>query len=119
MRVAVRALGLIFILSVLAVGCGSDGSDGPAPAGATGVTITRAFTFDPRELSVDRGSAVTWTNTDMIAHTVTSGEPGSPTGMFDQTVDPSKTFTFTFADAGTFDFFCNFHGSMVGQITVK
>ncbi|HKY52032.1 MAG TPA: plastocyanin/azurin family copper-binding protein [Candidatus Limnocylindria bacterium] len=83
------------------------------------MTITRAFTFDPRELSVDRGATVTWTNTDMIEHTVTSGEPGAPTGKFDKTVEPNGTFSFTFADAGTYDFFCNFHRSMVGQISVK
>jgi plastocyanin len=109
------------LLAVLVVGCGSteSGSGGTTGGGASGVTITRAFTFDPTLLSVDRGATVTWTNTDIIQHTVTSGEPGAPTGRFDKTVEPTATFSFTFADAGTYDFFCNFHRSMVGQIVVR
>jgi plastocyanin len=121
MRPAIRACGATLLLAVLVVGCGSteSGSGGTTGGGASGVTITRAFTFDPTLLSVDRGATVTWTNTDIIQHTVTSGEPGAPTGRFDKTVEPTATFSFTFADAGTYDFFCNFHRSMVGQIVVR
>lgn len=121
MRLAIRLSGATLLLAVLAVGCGSteSGSGSSGGGGGTPVTITRAFTFDPTQLTVDRGATVTWTNTDIIQHTVTSGEPGSPTGKFDKTVEPTATFSFTFAEAGTYDFFCNFHRSMVGQITVK
>ena len=119
MHLAIRASGLALLVSILAVGCGSTQSDSSAPAGASGITITRAFTFDPTQLSVDRGTAVTWTNTDMITHTVTSGAPGSPTGKFDKQVEAGGTFTFTFADAGTYEFFCNIHRSMNGTVVVK
>ncbi|MGH2492356.1 MAG: plastocyanin/azurin family copper-binding protein [Candidatus Limnocylindria bacterium] len=119
MRLAIRALGATLLLSILAVGCGSTASESSTPAGGSAVSITRAFTFDPPQLSVDRGAAVTWTNTDIIQHTVTSGAAGSPTGKFDQRVDPGGTFTFTFADAGTYEFFCNIHRGMRGEVVVK
>jgi plastocyanin len=119
MRVGIRLFGTALLLTILAVGCGSTPSGPSAPAGASAITITRAFTFDPTRLSVDHGTAVTWTNTDMIAHTVTAGEPGSPTGKFDQRIDPGGIFTFTFADDGTFEFFCNIHRSMRGTILVR
>lgn len=120
-RLAVRVFGATLLFVILAVGCGTESGSGGSGGGGDGgaVTMTRAFTFDPTLLSVDRGATVTWTNTDMIQHTVTSGEPGTPTGKFDKTVDAGGTFSFTFADAGTFDFFCNFHRSMVGQIQVR
>jgi plastocyanin len=50
---------------------------------------------------------------------VTSGVPGTPSGKFDQRVEGGKTFSFTFADAGTYDYFCNIHNSMRGTVTVK
>jgi plastocyanin len=118
-RLALRAFGATLLLSILAVGCGSTPSESSAPAGASAVMITRGFTFDPPQLSVDRGAAVTWTNTDMIVHTVTSGAPDSPTGRFDQRIDAGGTFTFTFADAGTYEFFCNIHRSMRGTVLVR
>jgi plastocyanin len=119
MPLAIRVSGAVLLLAILAAGCGSTPSGPSAPAGASGITITRGFSFDPLQLSVDRGAAVTWTNTDMIAHTVTAGEPGSPNGKFDQRVEPGGTFTFTFADAGTYEFFCNIHRGMRGTVVVK
>lgn len=121
MRIAIRAAGVTLLVAILAMGCGSteSGSGSSGGGGGIAVTITRAFTFDPRELSVDRGATVTWTNTDIIQHTVTSGEVGATTGKFDKTVEPKATFSFTFAEAGTFDYFCSIHRSMVGQVTVK
>lgn len=120
MRLAIRVFGGGLLLAIVAVACGSTSSDGPGPAaGGGGISITRAFTFDPSELTVDRGASVTWTNTDIIPHTVTSGEPGTPSDKFDKQVEPTTTFSFTFADAGTYDFFCKFHRSMVGKIVVK
>jgi len=50
---------------------------------------------------------------------VTSGVPGTPSGKFDQRVEPGKTFSVTFSESGTYEFFCNIHNSMRGTITVK
>jgi plastocyanin len=50
---------------------------------------------------------------------VTSGVPGTPSGKFNQSLDAGKSFSFTFAETGTYDFFCNIHQSMRGTVTVK
>ncbi len=120
MRLAIRLLGPALLLSVLAVGCASSPSNAPATGAVnSGAVSIKGFAFNPAQLSVTKGATVTWTNDDDSAHTVTSGVPGTPSGRFDQRLDAGKTFTFTFADAGTYDFFCNIHTSMKAAVLVK
>lgn len=64
------------------------------------------------EVSV--GSTVTITNTDSSPHTWSSDD-----GAFDSgSIAPGAAFEFTFTEAGTFAYHCNFHPSMTGSITV-
>lgn len=119
MRLAIRLLGPALLLSVLAVGCASQSAASPSPAAATTQISIKGFAFNPNQPSVTKGATITWTNDDGTTHTVTSGVPGTPTGKFDQSVDAGKTFSFTFTDAGTYEFFCNIHNSMRGTVTVK
>ena len=80
-------------------------------ASGTGVAIS-AFAFAPEELRVPVGATVTWTNNDPAPHTVTSD-------TFDSGIlDPGATSSATFADAGTFDYFCAIHPAMEGRIVV-
>jgi plastocyanin len=120
MRLAIRMLGPALVLSVLAVGCSSTPSGAPAAgAASSGAVSIKGFAFNPALTSIAKGTTVTWTNDDGATHTVTSGVPGTPSGKFDQRVEGGKTFGFTFADAGTYDYFCNIHNSMRGTVTVK
>lgn len=120
MRNLARVSGITLLLTVLAVGCASTPAASPATAGAGGSAVSiKGFAFNPAELSVSKGTTVTWTNDDGTTHTVTSGVPGTPSGKFDQRLESGKTFTFTFADAGTVTFFCNIHQSMRGTVLVK
>jgi plastocyanin len=120
MRVPIRLLGPALLLSVLAVGCASTPTGAPATgAVSSGAISIKGFAFNPAQLSVNKGATVTWTNDDGTAHTVTSGVPGTPSGKFDQRLDAGKTFTFTFADAGTYEFFCSIHQSMKATVLVK
>jgi plastocyanin len=82
-------------------------------AGGSAVAIVD-FAFNPGTLSVKAGSSVTWTNTGGTAHTVTADD-----GSFDSgTVNPSATFSHTFASAGTFTYHCAIHTNMKATITV-
>jgi plastocyanin len=120
MRLAIRLLGPALLLSVLAVGCASTPTGAPATgAVSTGAISIKGFAFSPAQLSVNKGATVTWTNEDGTTHTVTSGVPGSLSGKFDQRVEANGKFTFTFADAGTFEFFCSIHNTMRGTVLVK
>ena len=114
-----RATALAAILALTAA-CGSAAAPAtPAPAAAAGVAIDiQGFKF-PATLEVATGAKVTWTNKDNTRHTVTSGTRPNKDGKFDGQVDPAGTFSFTFTDAGTFNYFCSVHSSMNATITVK
>ncbi len=76
--------------------------------------------FALTDLTVPVGTKVTWENRDIVAHTTTSGTPGSPSTIWDSgTIDADGSFSFTFNEAGTYDYFCQFHPSfMTATVTV-
>ena len=62
--------------------------------------------FVPYEVTIDVGSAVTWSNDDSAAHTVTSGD-GVSDGVFDSSLFMAgTTFSHTFEEEGMFHYFC-------------
>ena len=82
------------------------------------ISINR-FAFTPENLSVPAGTTVTWTNDEDSLHTVTSGTPESPSGLFDTgEIDTGVEFPFTFDEPGSYPFFCARHDFMTGEITV-
>lgn len=91
-----------------------------APAAATqaaskAAVIIDTFRFDPDPLTVDRGQAVTWSNNDAIAHTVTHNG-----GDFDmELADKGTTASHTFSEAGTFEYTCTRHPGMAGSVIVR
>ncbi len=85
----------------------------PSQTTAASVDIS-GFAFSPAELTVAKGTSVTWTNKDSAAHTVTS-----TSGAFDSgSLSNGGSWTFTFNTPGTYDYRCSFHGSMNGKIIV-
>jgi plastocyanin len=85
-----------------------------APAPVAAVQIGN-FTFKSPVLTVKPGTTVTWTNGDDIPHTVVSKD-----GIFKSKVlDTGDKFSFTFAKAGQFGYYCSIHPHMTGTIIVK
>jgi plastocyanin len=77
--------------------------------------------FDPDVINVATGTTVTWKNNDKVSHTVTSGNPSdNQTGtVFDSSLIASgKDFSFTFNNPGTYNYFCQVHPWMTGQVIV-
>ena len=75
--------------------------------------------FELPDLSLSVGTTVTWTNKDTVLHTATSGTPSGPTDLFDSgAFGGSDTFSFTFAEPGTYAYYCTIHPFMAGTITV-
>jgi plastocyanin len=73
------------------------------------------FTFTPARLSVKAGTTVTWRNEDDIPHTVTSA-----TQLFkSKALDTDDSFSFTFTEPGTYEYFCSLHPRMTGTIVVE
>lgn len=83
---------------------------------ASGNTVTLAnFAFSPATLTVEVGTMVTWTNNDSTTHTVTSG-----TGVFESgNLALNATYTYVFAETGTFSYYCSIHPSMKGTVIVE
>ena len=78
------------------------------------VTIDN-FTFGPKELTVPVGTTVKWVNHDDIPHNVVNKDK-----VFrSKALDTDDSFSYTFASAGTFDYFCGLHPHMVGKVIVK
>lgn len=78
--------------------------------------------FSPSLLTVKVGTEVTWRNADAAAHTVTQGNStnGPTDGGFDsKLMAPKKEFKFKFGKAGTFNYYCQLHPTMVGSVTVQ
>ena len=104
---------------LLAVGCGDEepGSDGASPR-VVAVDM-RDVAFKPRNLSVEAGTIVRWTNSDAeILHTVT--KVGGPGEAFDSgNVFPGKTYERSFDEPGRIDYVCVLHDGQAGSITVR
>jgi len=119
--VRLAGLGLVAFAALVACGQASTtASTAPAAAGAKAATVTyKSFAVSPATLTVSPGAVITWKNEDGTTHTVTSGKPGTKTDLIDKQVPGSTTVTLTLDKAGSFDFFCSFHNSMVTHIDVK
>ena len=77
--------------------------------------------FIPYEVSIAVGGEVIWSNVDSAAHTVTSVNPSDePDGVFDSSLFMAgTTFSHTFDEAGTYEYFCMVHPWMRGIIQVS
>ncbi|HJT10643.1 MAG TPA: plastocyanin/azurin family copper-binding protein [Candidatus Nitrosotalea sp.] len=78
--------------------------------------------FSPDTVTVAPGTTVEWQNNDKVSHTVTSGSPSdNQTGtIFDSSlIAAGKDFTYTFNNPGTYNYFCQVHPWMTGQVIVS
>ncbi|PJC51188.1 MAG: hypothetical protein CO032_00880 [Nitrosopumilales archaeon CG_4_9_14_0_2_um_filter_34_16] len=76
--------------------------------------------YVPSSITINPGKQVTWVNEDSAFHSVTSGFYDAPTNLFDSGyLDPFESFTFTFEESGTYDYFCTLHPWMNGQVIVE
>jgi glucose/arabinose dehydrogenase len=70
-----------------------------------------SMSYNPDPVSINQGDTVQWI-WDSSSHSVTAGTPGHPTGAFDSGLhNPPFTFSHTFGSAGSFPYYCTFHGA--------
>jgi len=89
-------------------------------SGAPGCETSNAC-YLPQDITISTGDTVLWDNVDNAAHTVTGGSPSDgPSGVFDSSLlMAGLDYSFTFNDAGSYDYFCMVHPWMVGSVTVN
>ena len=76
--------------------------------------------YIPSLIVIEKGKQVTWVNEDSAFHSITSGYYGTPTELFDSGhLDPFESYTLTFDETGTYDYFCTLHPWMKGQVIVE
>lgn len=92
----------------------SSSSNSQTPTSTDKVSIAD-FAFSPTNITVKKGTKVTWTNNDSTAHTVTADSGSGPDSG---TLSPGQTYSFTFINTGTFNYHCTIHSEMHGTVTV-
>lgn len=125
---------LCIALVPLAAGCGSSDkkkSDTGASTGASTQAQTstsgggggaakvsiKDIKFNPHDITVKKGTTITWTNNDQVQHTVTKDGGAGPS--FNGNVAPGATFKQTFTTAGKIPYKCTIHPGQTGTITVQ
>jgi plastocyanin len=85
------------------------------PGGPTATVSIFDNGFTKADLTIAKGTTVTWTNTGQRAHTVTSGDGGFGS---DGALSSGTTYAHTFDSAGSFAYICTIHSDMQGTVTV-
>lgn len=129
----VRATGISALSVVALLSCSSPSSSRSIPKEELSKSVfIETFSFKPQNLDVTTGTKVTWNQRDNTVHTVTSGSAGPvdpatsranqtlPDGKFEsRELAQGKTFSFTFKESGSFEYFCRIHPEgMRGAIKV-
>ncbi|MGI8926047.1 MAG: cupredoxin domain-containing protein [Tepidiformaceae bacterium] len=132
---ALAAVALIAAAAFALAACGDDDDDasgsGPTSPAATATTAGAAQPprpagntiliednkFTPNSLTVKAGEKVTWTWGGRNPHSVAGSFEGQTVVSGQQS---SGNFDFTFAKAGTFNYFCGVHGELMpGKVIVQ
>jgi plastocyanin len=89
----------------------------PAKPAAGGESVAiKGFAFAPTTIKAKVGQKITWSNDDPAAHTVTAKSGGE---LDSGTIAQGSSFSFTPQQAGTIEYFCEIHPSMLGTIEVS
>ena len=121
------------VIALLGAACGGGDDDGGSSDGAaeetteemtdTGgggggsVTLTAAeFAFDPADISAASGDSIEFVNEDEAEHNFTAEDAG-----LDEDVDAggSTTISLEGVEAGSYDYFCEYHPDMTGTLEVS
>lgn len=123
-----RAMIIAALTGLLLVACGQPASDQAADTAGEAAAVTiEDFVYEPETLEVTVGTEITWTNQDDFAHTVTAGVPDDPDtaamdgllGDLGEMNAAGTTFTTSFDEPGTVQYFCRFHPTMQATVVVS
>jgi len=86
-----------------------------APALAAGTTQVQMkdFKFQPDHITIKSGDTVTWTNMDSAPHDVKFKDFES------KNLNKGEQYSKTFDKPGTYDYICEIHPYMKGQVVVQ
>jgi amicyanin len=114
-RIPLKILCLITLAPVLPVFPGAAAQEKLAASPSPPAIRIGNFTFNPAEVTIPQGTAVTWTNEDDIPHTVVAVNKA----FRSKAMDTGEQYSFVFAAPGTYEYFCSLHPHMKGKVIVK
>jgi plastocyanin len=134
-RPVLPAIGLASLAAAAAMllaGCGTptNAASSTSTSNATTATTveTKLLSFQPQRLTVKTGTTVTWTVSDSIAHTVTTGSftlsgeglrtEEHPDGVLNKQLSSGHDVSFTFTKPGEYTYYCSIHKGMTGEVDV-
>ena len=86
-----------------------------APAGqAANEPFIDNYTIVPSNITVPRGTRVTWTNRDQVKHTISATN-----AQFSGLLSQGASVSLTFNTPGTYSYFCAIHPTMRGTVVVQ
>ena len=85
------------------------------PAARVKQVRIRDFAFGTSPLEISAGTVVEWVNDDPVAHTVSATEKQFESGA----IQPGGKWRHTFAQPGTYSYYCTPHPFMKGEVVVK
>ena len=87
--------------------------------GGDGETSLDIRNFKHQDTTIQVGDTLVWTQQDSTTHTITSGSPSNPDGVWASgNLKNGQSFSRTFTQTGSFPYFCEIHPSMIATITV-
>ena len=96
-------------------GASAGETEGTASQSSSTITI-QTFQFKPAKLEVKAGTQVTWINQDDVPHNIVSSEGKT---LKSPVLDTDQKFSYTFATAGTYPYYCGLHPKMTGKVIVQ
>lgn len=111
--IAVVSIGVLLILAACTKAATSKPPATPTPTPEPQMIVGYAEvimpgrSFNPDALTISVGTTVTWINKDGEHHTVTSDD-----GLFNGTIGPFDSFSYTFNERGDFEYYCGVYGQM-------
>jgi plastocyanin len=107
----------LYLAEAPAIATTSATASAETPNDSTATVVDMAnLSYTPAQIDIPVGTAVTWTNSDTVPHTVTAQDRGL---LQSGTLNPGDDFSQTFDEPGMIDYFCEFHAGMKGKVVVS
>jgi plastocyanin len=117
MGITLLAATLVGLLAAPSMASDRSQRTSASPQAATSVKRVKIinFAFQPKTITVAKGTKVTWTNGGSVSHTTTSTK-----GLWNSgSLAPGAAFAHVFKKAGTFKYHCTIHPTLMhGKIVV-
>lgn len=115
-RFYAAGLGLVRVENVFQIGVRQELVTVTDSVSQSQVAVTiRNFSYGPSTITVPRGTRVTWTNEDNVAHTVTADDDSFSSPLLTN----GATYSRVFDVPGTFPYHCIPHPHMQGTVIVE